>query len=108
MDYGINYWIKKIRTMKHHVPPCLHMQLQKASTIEILDDEYREMAFSGWEGLKTRITDSGIIEGVCTGTIVYDDLQPYYDRPTPLNDIHGIGAVLLAGIEIARLQEMSS
>jgi hypothetical protein len=34
---------------------------------------------------------------------VSDDLVYYYRRPTPLNDIHGLGAVLLAGTEMMQL-----
>jgi hypothetical protein len=37
---------------------------------------------------------------------VGDDLAFYYHRPTPLNDIHGIGAVLLAGSETLLLPPM--
>ena len=48
------------------------------------------------------IRPDGKIEGVCTGTGVSDDLAFYYSRPTPLNDIHGIGAVLLAGTEFVK------
>ena len=31
--------------------------------------------------------------------------KSYYRRPAPLNDVHGIGAVLLAGIEVLKLQK---
>ena len=51
----------------------------------------------------TKIHPDGKIEGVCAGTGTSDDLVHYYTRPTPLNDIHGIGAVLLAGTEILKL-----
>ena len=64
------------------------------------NDHYIVTAILGWVGIKTKITDSALIEDVCAGTIVYDDLQPYYDHLTPLNDIHGIGAVLLPDIEV--------
>ncbi len=61
------------------------------------------IALKGWEGILTKIRYDGQIEGVCEGTGVSDDLNFYYRRPTPLNDIHGIGAVLLAGIEVLTL-----
>jgi hypothetical protein len=35
---------------------------------------------------------------------VDEDLMFYYRRPTPLNDPHGIGAVLLAGAEVLEMQ----
>jgi hypothetical protein len=51
----------------------------------------------------SRIRPDGMIEGTCAGTGVSDDLADYYRRPTPLNDVHGIGPVLLAGSEILQL-----
>lgn len=77
--------------------------IAKGINMGILDSAYIPIAKLGWEGVISKITKDGLVEGVCAGTIVYDELQPYYDRPTPLNDIHGIGAVLLAGIEIEKL-----
>ncbi len=58
---------------------------------------YASVARRGWEGVMANIHPDGQVEGVCTGTGVGDDLEFYYTRPTPLNDAHGVGAVLLAG-----------
>jgi rhamnogalacturonyl hydrolase YesR len=71
-----------------------------------IESRYASIAQRGWEGVLTRILPDGKIEGVCAGTGVGDDLVYYYRRPTPLNDIHGIGAVLLAGSEILLLPPM--
>lgn len=60
-------------------------------------------ARKGWAGVCTRIRPDGQIEGVCTGTVVSDDPGYYLTRPTPLNDIHGTGAVLLAGAAVLSL-----
>jgi unsaturated rhamnogalacturonyl hydrolase len=68
-----------------------------------LDPGYAVVARRGWKGVLSRIRPDGEIEGTCTGTGVSDDLANYYRRPTPLNDVHGIGAVLLAGNEVLRL-----
>jgi rhamnogalacturonyl hydrolase YesR len=65
-----------------------------------LEEEWMTVARDGWNGVLTRIRPDGQIEGVCTGTVVSDDLAYYERQPTPLNDIHGIGAVLLAGAVI--------
>ncbi len=51
----------------------------------------------------SKIRPDGLVEGVCAGTGVGDNLNFYYTRPTPLNDAHGIGAVLLAGTEMMRM-----
>jgi rhamnogalacturonyl hydrolase YesR len=66
----------------------------------ILDKRYYTIALRGWEGLMSKIRTDGQIEGVCTGTPIGDDLIFYYKRPAPLNDVHGIGPVILAGTEI--------
>ncbi len=65
---------------------------------------YLEVARRGWAGVRTRVRADGRIEGVCTGTVVSADLRDYYARPTPLNDVHGIGTVLLAGAEMLALE----
>ncbi|UCE08613.1 MAG: glycoside hydrolase family 88 protein, partial [bacterium] len=57
----------------------------------------------GWEGVMSKIRPDGQVEGVCTGTVVSDDLVYYYRQPMPLNDVHGIGFVLLAGAEVLQL-----
>jgi rhamnogalacturonyl hydrolase YesR len=65
---------------------------------------YAPVARRGWEGVASRIRSDGQIEGVCAGTGVGDNLDFYYKRPTPLNDPHGIGAVLLAAVEVMNLR----
>lgn len=68
-----------------------------------LDKRYLSIAERGWDGILTKINNEGEIEGVCTGTGVNDNLVFYYQRLTPSNDVHGIGAVLLAGSEVLQL-----
>lgn len=68
-----------------------------------IDRRYASIARRGWDGVMTTIDDNAVIRGVCTGTVVENDLIYYYTRPTPPNDIHGIGVVLLAGIEMLDL-----
>jgi rhamnogalacturonyl hydrolase YesR len=70
-----------------------------------IEPRYSSIAIQGWEGIMTKIHADGQIEGICEGTGVGDDLVHYYHRPTPLNDIHGIGAVLLAGTEVLELMK---
>jgi rhamnogalacturonyl hydrolase YesR len=65
-----------------------------------IEPRYVSIALRGWEGVLTKITPEGNVEGVCTGTVVSNDLVYYYTRPTPLNDVHGLGTILLAGAEI--------
>jgi unsaturated rhamnogalacturonyl hydrolase len=70
-----------------------------------IEPRYASIAQRGWEGVMTKIKADGRVEGVCAGTSVSDDLVFYYRRPAPLNDAHGIGAMLLAGSEILQLRK---
>jgi rhamnogalacturonyl hydrolase YesR len=69
-----------------------------------LDIRFKTIALAGWEGLKTKIQSDGQVKDICEGTGISNDLVFYYKRPTPLNDIHGLGAVILAGTEILKLK----
>ncbi len=68
-----------------------------------LDKRYASIALQGWKGLKTKIRDDGQVEGICAGTWIQDDLLFYYNRPTPLQDIHGLGAIIMAGVEVMKM-----
>jgi unsaturated rhamnogalacturonyl hydrolase len=70
-----------------------------------LDEIYADLALSGWNGVKTMITQDGKVKNISKGTGTSTSLKYYYDRPTPLNDIHGLGPVIMAGVEIMRLKE---
>lgn len=69
-----------------------------------IEPRYASIARRGWDGVLSRIAVNGEIDGVCAGTGVADDLVFYYRRPTPPNDVHGIGAVLLAGAEMLQMR----
>lgn len=68
-----------------------------------LDKRYSSIAFAGWMGVESTITNEGEVLGICAGTGIGDNIGFYYSRPTPVNDIHGLGAIILAGIEVAKL-----
>ena len=48
------------------------------------------------------------VMGVCMGTGISRDLPFYYNRPAPLNDAHGLGAVVQAGIEMQLIDKKLS
>lgn len=77
--------------------------IARAINHDYLEPRYASIAQRGWKGVQSKIRPDGQVEGVCTGTGVSDDLVHYYRRPAPLNDVHGIGAVLLAGAEVLKL-----
>ena len=68
-----------------------------------LPADYAATARRAWRGVMARVRPDGRIEGTCAGTGVSDNVADYYARPTPLNDVHGVGPVLLAGSEILQL-----
>jgi rhamnogalacturonyl hydrolase YesR len=68
-----------------------------------IEPRYASIAQRGWEGVISKIRSDAQVEDVCTGTAVSDDLVYYYRCPAPLNDIHGIGVILLAGAEVLHL-----
>lgn len=68
---------------------------------------YAEAVFAGWQGLCDRAIDQqGNIFGVCKGSS-YSFSNYYYKHQLSwkLNDTHGIGIVLLAGLETLRLKK---
>jgi unsaturated rhamnogalacturonyl hydrolase len=73
-----------------------------------LDEVYADLALSGWDGIKTMITAEGKVKNICKGTGTSISLKYYYDRPVPLNDIHGLGPVILAGVEVMKLKSKIS
>jgi unsaturated rhamnogalacturonyl hydrolase len=64
---------------------------------------YGSIARQGWKGLKTKIREDGQVKDICIGTGMEDNLVFYYERPAQRNDIHGLGAILLAGVEMLKL-----
>lgn len=79
----------------------------KAVRMGVIEKEYLEAALSGFEAIIrefTQLDDEGnlLLSGVCIGTGVLD-YEGYINRPTSVNDLHGMGAFLLMCSEIAKL-----
>jgi unsaturated rhamnogalacturonyl hydrolase len=71
-----------------------------------IDDRYGSIAINGWEGLKeNKIQLDGQVKDICVGTGIEDNLVFYYERPARLNEKHGLGAVIDAGIEVIKLEK---
>lgn len=74
-----------------------------------LDDPapYATAIRSGWDAISTRFIDqNGNVYGVCRGSLYSYD-PDYYKNVLlwTINDIHGIGIVLIAGVEAMILEE---
>jgi unsaturated rhamnogalacturonyl hydrolase len=65
-----------------------------------LPESYRENAARGWKGISGRISDGGIVTGICRGTPIGHSEQFYENQGTFDNDPRGLGAVIQAGIEM--------
>jgi unsaturated rhamnogalacturonyl hydrolase len=76
--------------------------IAKAVNMGWIDKSYISIALEGWNGVKRNINNDGQVRNICMGTGIEENLVYYYTRPTPLNDIHGLGAILLAGDEIIK------
>ncbi len=63
---------------------------------------YIDIAQDGWKGIASKVDQDGQIIGTCMGTGTSEALSFYYKRPAPLNDVHGIGPVVMAGGEILK------
>ncbi|WP_342556528.1 glycoside hydrolase family 88 protein [Paenibacillus sp. FSL H8-0548] len=69
-------------------------------------DKYAEAALRGWHGLTNEAVDRhGNVYGVCSGSR-YSFTTEYYKEElrTVTNDNHGIGIVMLAGVEVSRMR----
>jgi rhamnogalacturonyl hydrolase YesR len=70
-------------------------------------EAYIQAVFKAWNALnRTSIDQGGNVHGVCRGS-EFSFTPEYYKKELlwNLNDTHGIGIVLLAGVEVLRLKE---
>ena len=68
-----------------------------------IDKVYTNAAINGWKGLSKMITEKGDVKNICIGTGTSTSLSYYYHRPVELNDLHGLGSVIMAAVEVDRL-----
>lgn len=70
------------------------------------DSRYADAALAAWRGLTGAAIDrSGNVHGVCSGSRYSFSPDYYmYDLRTVVNDNHGIGIMMLAGVEINLLK----
>lgn len=77
----------------------------KAEHMGLVEKRYRAAAEKALEGICNTLTydAEGKLElgGVCIGTDVMD-YQGYIERPTSINDLHGMGAFLLMCAELSK------
>ncbi|MBD3375436.1 hypothetical protein GF406_10410 [candidate division KSB1 bacterium] len=71
-----------------------------------LSEDYIPVAVKAWNGLAQQVDEQGAVHNTCVGTrAVCDSGVDYFlNRPTTIDDPHGFGPVLLAAVEMARLE----
>ena len=70
-------------------------------------EKYVKAIFKAWEAIsKTSVDGMGNVYGVCRGSEFSFSPDYYkYELGWNLNDTHGTGIVMLAGIEVIRITE---
>ncbi|MBO7384906.1 MAG: glycoside hydrolase family 88 protein, partial [Clostridia bacterium] len=84
---------------------CLYAAaICKSVRLGLMDGSCLEKARKAYEGVIRSLKQDGkdlLIGDVCIGTGV-GDLEHYLNRPTSVNDLHGVGAFLIMCAECAR------
>lgn len=89
---------------------CLFVYtIAKAYQRGIIGEEAMEAANKGYQGLLETIQcdEQFILPKICIGTSA-GDYQNYVTRPTSVNDLHGVGAFVLASVEMEKIQSCIS
>jgi rhamnogalacturonyl hydrolase YesR len=70
-----------------------------------IDSAWSQVAWKGWGGLYTNITEDAQVKDICVGTHIEWNLPFYYHRPKSVNDTHGLASTILAGAEVDKMSE---
>ncbi len=70
----------------------------------ILDDRFRQPLQRAWSGLRSRISEDGVVRDICRGTGIGDTYEFYAGRERFDNDPRGLGAVITACVEMMRME----
>lgn len=88
---------------------CLYTaSICKAVRLGILEPEYLNTAKRGYDAVIKGLGRDGealLVEGVCVGTGV-GDYRHYCERPTSVNDLHGVGAFLIMCAQMQQVWEL--
>lgn len=68
--------------------------------------KYTPIVEKGWAGIETMIDEQHQVHGITVGTNGTTDVNYYLQRPTALNDCHGLFPVIIAAIEVDKLRSM--
>jgi unsaturated rhamnogalacturonyl hydrolase len=80
------------------------MAMAKGVRMGWLDNTYRNNAISGWKAVITKIEKDGTVHDICRGTEIGFDEAFYFERKRFDQDPRGLGAVIVAGIEVFKMK----
>jgi len=72
-----------------------------------LDESYKDYALEGWEAMSRKISNDGIVKGICRGTGIGYDEEFYMKRKRFPNDPRGLGALFICAVEVDKLMKGS-
>jgi unsaturated rhamnogalacturonyl hydrolase len=67
-----------------------------------VDASFNAVALRGWEGIKGRVNSNFDVSQICVGTNVGSTQSFYYGRTRATNDLHGLGAFIIAAEQLQR------
>jgi len=70
-----------------------------------VDSAWSQVAWKGWQGLYSNITEDAQVKDICVGTHIEMSQAFYYNRPKSVNDTHGLASTILAGCEIHKMSK---
>lgn len=76
--------------------------LIRAMDLGILDASHKVYVDKAWLGLKSKISEDGIVKDICRGTGISDDVNFYKSRERFPNDPRGLGSVVTALNELSK------
>ena len=79
--------------------------IARAIRTGILDTTYSGNVFRAWRGLQSKVSNNGIVKDICCGTGIGMNAEFYKSRDRYENDPHGLGAVIIAAVEVSALQK---
>lgn len=79
--------------------------ISKAVNQGWIHKDYADVAEQGWKSIVQNMTENYDIRDICVGTGIRPSIAYYYNRPAKMNEPHGLGALILAGIEMTKMEK---
>lgn len=84
---------------------ALAFTLARAVRMGWLPESYASQARLAWKAIEQRISEDGVVSGICRSMSLQNDVEGYNSRATAGNDPRGLGLFFMAAAESALLEE---